>query len=102
MKQETHDAIKLLAQIKFDSIADIISQARQAGYIPSLEFQKVLQKLEKYHKAKTDIRNQSKAKIKQITKEQQDELFEQGRKKCKEDFLRGITNSSDIQGVNTI
>ena len=36
MKQETHDAIKLLAQIKLDSIADIISQARQAGDIPSL------------------------------------------------------------------
>ena len=29
--QEKHDAIKLLAQIKLDSIANIISQAMQDG-----------------------------------------------------------------------
>ena len=33
VKQEKHDAIKLLAQSKLDSIADIISQAMQDGDI---------------------------------------------------------------------
>ena len=47
MKQEKHDAIKLLAQSKLHSIADIISQAMQDGYISSIEFHKVLQEVEK-------------------------------------------------------
>ena len=66
------------------------------------EFHKALQKVEKYRKFKADIRNQGKAKVKEITKEQREELLEQGRKEGKEDFLRKILNTSDIQGVNAI
>ena len=69
---------------------------------PPTEFHKVLQKLEKYRKLKADIRNQVKAKVKQITKEQREELLEQGRKEGKEDFLRKIANTSGIQGVSAI
>ena len=61
--------MRLLAQSKLDSIADIFSQAIQDGGISSIEFHKVLQEVEKYRKFKTDIRNQSRTKIKQITKE---------------------------------
>ena len=81
LKQEKHNSIKLLAQSKLDSIANIISQAMQDGDISSTEFHKELQEVEKYHKLKADIRNQAKAKIKQITKEQREELLEQGRKR---------------------
>ena len=91
MKQEKHDAIRLLAQSKLDSIADIISQAMQDGDISSIEFHKVLQEVQKYRKLKADIRDRTKAKVKQIEKEQREELFEQGRKEGrkegKEDFL---------------
>ena len=66
------------------------------------EFHKALQEVEKYCKLKSDIRNQAKAKIKQITKEKREELLEQGRKEGKKDFLRKITNTSVIQGVNVI
>ena len=62
VKQKKHDAIKLLAQDKFDNIASIISQAMQEGDISPTEFYKVLQELEKYRKLKADIRNQAKAK----------------------------------------
>ena len=102
VKQEKHDSIKLLAQSKLDSIANIISQAMQDGDISPTEFHKVLQEVEKYRKLKADIRNQAKAKIKQITKEQREELLEQGRKEGKEDFLRKIANSSGTQGANAI
>ena len=61
--------MRLLAQSKLDSIADIFSQAIQDGGISSIEFHKVLQEVEKYRKLKTDIRNQSRTKVKQITKE---------------------------------
>ena len=64
------------------------------------EFHKLLQEVKKYRKLKADIRNQAKAKVKQITKEQREELLEQGRKEGKEDFLRKIANTSGIQGVN--
>ena len=96
MKQEKHDAIKLLAQSKLHSIADIISQAMQDGYISSIEFHKVLQEVEKYRKLKADIRNQAKTKVRKIPKEQREELLEQRRQEGKEDFLRKITNTSDI------
>ena len=74
----------------------------QDGDISSIEFHKVLQEVEKYRKLKADIRNQTKAKVRQITKEQQEELLEQGRKEGKEDFLWKITNTSGIQGVSAI
>ena len=63
---------------------------------------KVLQEVEKYRNLKADIRNQAKAKVKQITKEQRDELLEQGRKEGKEKFLRKIANILGIEGVNAI
>ena len=44
--QEKHDTIKLLAQSKLDSIANIISQAMQDGDIFPTEFHKVLQEVE--------------------------------------------------------
>ena len=40
--------------------------------------------------------------MKQITKEQREELLEQGRKEGKEDFLRKTANTSGIQGVSAI
>ena len=102
MKQGKHDAIKLLAQAKLDSISNIISQAMEDGHISPTEFHKVLQEVEKYRKLKADIRNQAKTKLKQITKEQQEGILEQGRKEEKEDFLRKIASTSGVQGANTI
>ena len=74
----------------------------QDGDISSIKFHKVLQEVEKYRKLKADIRNEAKAKVKQITKEQREELVEQGRKESKEDFLGKIANTSGIQGVSAI
>ena len=80
VKQEKHDAIKFLAQSKLDSITNIILQAVQDGDISPTEFHKVLKEAEKYHKLKADIRNQAKAKVKEITKEQREEILEEGTK----------------------
>ena len=102
VKQEKHDAIKLLAQSKLDSIANIILQAMQDEDASPAEFHKILQEVEKYRKIKADIRNQGKTKVKEITKEQRVELLEQGRKEGKEDFLRKISNTSGTRGVNAI
>ena len=102
LNQEKHDAVKLLAQSKLDSIANIISQAMQDGDISPTEFHKVLQEVEKYRRLKADIRNQAKAKVKEITKEQWEEILAQGRKEGKEHFLWKITNSSGTQGANAI
>ena len=99
VKQEKHDAIKLLAQSKLDSIANVISKVKQ---MESIEFHKVLQEVEKYRKLKADIRNLAKAKVKQTMEEQREELLEQGRKEGKEDFLWKIANTSGIQGVSAI
>ena len=49
----------------------------QDGNISPTEFHKVLQEVEKYRKLKADVRNQAKAKVKQIKKEQPEEILEQ-------------------------
>ena len=72
----------------------------QDGDISSIEYHKVLQEAEKYRKRKADIRNQAKAKVKQITKEQREKLLKQERKEGKDDFLRKIANTSGIQSVS--
>ena len=100
VKQEKHDAVKLLPKSKLDSIANIISQAMQDEDISPIEFNKVLQEVEKYRRLQADIRNQ--AKVKEITKEQREEILEQERKEDKEDFLRKIANTLGTQGVNAI
>ena len=100
LKQEKHNSINLLAQSKLDSIANIISLAMQDGDISSTEFHKELQEVEIYDKLKADIRNQAKAKIKQIMKEQREELLEQGKKR--RFFLRKFANTSSTQGVSAI
>ena len=74
----------------------------QDGDNSPTEFHKVLQEVEKYPKLEADIRNQAKATIKQITKEQKEELLEQGREEDKEDFLRKIANTSGTQGLSAI
>ena len=106
VKQGKHDAIMLLAQSKLDGITNIISQAMQDRDISPAEFHKVVQEVEKYCKLKADIRNRTKAKVKQIEKEQRDELLEQGRKEerkeGKENFLQQIANTSGTQGVSVI
>ena len=58
----------------------------QDGDISRTKLHKVLQEVENYRKLKADIRNQAKAKVKQITKEQREEFLEQGKKEGKEDF----------------
>ena len=68
VKQEKHDAIKLLAQSNLDGITNIISQAIQDGDISPTEFHKVLQRVEKYRKLKADIGNQAKAKYKKTAR----------------------------------
>ena len=102
VKQEKHGSIKLLAQSKLDSIANITLQVLQDGDISPTEFHKALQEVEIYRKLESDIRNETKAKVREITKEQVEEILEQGRKEGKEDFLGKIANSSGTQGVNAI
>ena len=74
----------------------------QDGDISPTEFHKVLQEVQKYRKLKDDIRNHAKAKVKEIMKEQREEILEQGRKEGKEDFLQKIANTSGIQDANAI
>ena len=45
-----------------------------------MEFHKVLEEVKKYCTLKDNIRNQAKAKVKPIMKEQREELLEQGKK----------------------
>ena len=60
VRPKKYDAIKLLAQSKLDSIADIISQTMQIGDISFTEFYKTLQEVQKYR----NLRQISKTNLK--------------------------------------
>ena len=64
----------------FDSIANIISQALQDRDISPTELHKVLQEVEQYRTLKADIRNQAKARVKQIKEKQGEKVLKQRRK----------------------
>ena len=74
----------------------------QDGDISPTEFYKVLQEVEKYCKLKIDIRNQAKARVKQIKEEQREKILNQGRKEGIEDFLWKTANTLGIQGASAI
>ena len=70
----------------------------QDGDISPTEFHKVLQEVEKYRKVEVDIANQAKAKVKEITKEQREELLDKGKKEGKEDFFMKNRKHVKYQG----
>ena len=71
-RKNNNHVINLLVQRKLGETGDINLEAIQSGDIASTVFYKALHEGWKYHKHKADIKNQSKSKIKQIKKDQQD------------------------------
>lgn len=69
--------------------------------ISPIEYHKVLQDAQRHHNQRADTRNQTKFKLIHMTKEQREVLLKQGRKGGK-NFLREISNTSGIQGFNSI
>ena len=74
----------------------------QDGDISNTKFQKVLQQRENYLRLRAEIRNQTRTKKKETTKEQREKLLEQGKKECKEDFLLKIAGTLGTQSVDAI
>ena len=101
-KEKKHDDIRLLAQSKLDSISETISHAIQDENVSPIEFHKILQETENYCKLQADIRTRAKIKQAKISKEQREEILEQGRKEGREDFLQKISNTSDIPNANVM
>ena len=97
VKQEKRSSIKVLVQVKLDSISDSISQAIQDESMSPAEYPKILQGMEKNRKLKEEIRRQNKAKVRQ-----RKELFEQGGKEGKKDTLQNIADNLGNQGGNVI
>ena len=62
----------------------------QGGDISPTEFHKVLQEIEKYRKLKANIRNQPKAKIKQITKTSKKNYLNKEEKKARNIFYKKL------------
>ena len=67
--------------------------------ISPTESHKILQETENYRKLKADIRTRAKKKQAKLSKEQREEILEQGRKERREDFLRKIANKVSIQSI---
>ena len=89
-KEKKHDDIRLLEQIKLDSISETVSQAIQDEKVSPTEFHKILQETQNYHKLKADIRKQAKAKQAKLSKEQREKILEQGKKKEEKIFYEKL------------
>ena len=76
VKQERHDAIKLLA----------FHRKMHDGDFQFIEFDKVLQEVEKYLKIEADLRNQAKTKVRQTTQEEQKNCLNKKEKKVRKIF----------------
>ena len=98
-EEKKHDDIRLLAQSKLDSISGTISQAIQDENVSPTEFHKILQETENYRKLKADIRKRAKTKQAKLSKEQREEILEQGKKKKKENIFY---EKSQILQVSTM
>ena len=100
VKLKKHDEIRLLAQTKLESIQDIISKALNDGVVSDLEFERILNEVERYRKLKQDLRHKAKKKTGAITDEMKEKLIQQGREEGKNDFLKQIANTSAIRNAN--
>ena len=90
VKQEKHDAIKLLAQSKLDSIANIISQAMQDRDISPNEFHKILQEVEKYRNSRVTLGTKPRLKKKRLQKNSEKKYLNKEEKKAKKIFYEKL------------
>ena len=74
-----------MAQTKSGSVSDAISQAIQNENTLPAEFHKILQVMENI-----EIQRQNKAKVRQITKEEREELLEHGKRKGRKIFYKKL------------
>ena len=56
--------------------------------------------MERYRELKEQIRRENKAKVKEVTKKQKEQLLELGDREGKEDFLRKGRSTPGIQCAN--
>jgi D-alanyl-lipoteichoic acid acyltransferase DltB (MBOAT superfamily) len=79
----TFNQIKMLAQSKLSTVSDHISKALKDNEISDEEFTLILSKINIYNQLKVDIRNKTKSKLDEATKES---LIKQGKEKASEEF----------------
>ena len=101
-KAKKHDKIKTLAESKLDSISSLVSKAIEDSHISHDEYHFILKEIEHYRDMKEQIRAKSKKATERITNEQREAILAQGREEGKQDFLRKLAATSDIQPVNAI
>ena len=100
LKQEKQNSVKLLAQTKLVTVSDAITKTIDHENISPAVLHKILQEMERYRELKDQIRRENKAKVKEITKKQKEQLLELGDREGKEDFLRKVRSTPGIQCAN--
>ena len=81
-KVEKHQQIKLIAAAKLSSVNGLVSRALQDGQINNEEFQIILQEIESYRDHKSQIRNRTIGKVRELTVEKENEIREKSLKKA--------------------
>lgn len=91
----------MLAQRKLDIIVNSAS-CLKGNTISSIEFYMVLQEVAKYLPIKDGNRNQTKMKLKKITKEQREELLKQVKKKANNFSYAGFHAEFKVLSTSTL
>lgn len=84
-KAEKHEKIQVLAESKLNTISDHISKAMMDGKITDEEFSLILSELEKFKQMKNEIKR---TMTKNINRDLENSLIEQGRTEARASFRR--------------
>ena len=95
LKARKHDQVRVLAESKLNSIADLVSKALEDGEISHEEFQAVVNEAQRYHDMKKRVQVGTQKKIVELDKATEKALIEQGRKEARNSFMNkiGVGNS---------
>ena len=93
-KAEKHLKISERAITKLDTIANHVSKALMDNFISPVEFNLILEEMNKYKALKEEIRSNNKKKIK---KEEEESLIEKGRQEQRESFRKLIEKNNKFE-----
>jgi hypothetical protein len=92
VKAKKHDQLRVLAESKLNTIADLVSTALVDGEISDDEFRLVVAEIEKYHQLKHEIRTRAgKAHAGVLDEKTKTSLIQQGRDQARKSFIKKLS-----------
>jgi len=90
IKTHKHDQIRMLAESKHNSIAELVSKALEDGVISQSEFTGIVSEITRYNSLKSNIREGTNKKIQEVDEDTKKEWIELGKKEAHQAFIKKL------------